>query len=124
MGDEFGSSNTIVTLGLTFYLIGLAIGSMFMAPLSEVYGRKPVSVVCLAIFTVLIIPCALAKSIEALIIVRFIGAFFGSVMISTAPGMVSDLVNDEQRALAISVWSIGPINGPGMFHLVTFCVYH
>ncbi|KAL3463808.1 major facilitator superfamily domain-containing protein [Aspergillus heterothallicus] len=112
MGAEFGASNIIVTLGLTFYLIGLAVGSMFMAPLSEVYGRKPVSVVCLAIFTVLIIPCALAKSIEALIIVRFIGALFGSVMISTAPGMVSDLVNDEQRALAISIWSIGPINGP------------
>ncbi|KAH8422814.1 MFS transporter [Aspergillus melleus] len=109
---EFDSSNTIVTLGLTFYLIGLAIGSMFMAPLSEVYGRKPVSIVCLFIFTVLIIPCALAKSVEALIVVRFIGALFGSVMISTAPGMVSDLVNDEQRALAMSIWSIGPVNGP------------
>ncbi|KAL4911583.1 hypothetical protein BDW74DRAFT_165005 [Aspergillus multicolor] len=112
IGEEFGASTTIVTLGLTFYLIGLAIGSMFMAPLSEVYGRKPVSIACLGIFTVLIIPCALAKSIEALIIVRFIGALFGSVMISTAPGMVADLVTDEQRALAISVWSIGPINGP------------
>ncbi|KAL4880064.1 major facilitator superfamily domain-containing protein [Aspergillus karnatakaensis] len=112
MAEEFDSPNTIVTLGLTFYLIGLAIGSMFFAPLSEVYGRKPVSVTCLAIFTLLIIPCALAKSIEALIIVRFVGAFFGSVMISTAPGMVADLVTDEQRALAISVWSIGPLNGP------------
>ncbi|KAL4975066.1 major facilitator superfamily domain-containing protein [Aspergillus desertorum] len=112
IGDEFGASTTIVTLGLTFYLIGLAIGSMFMAPLSEVYGRKPVSIVCLGIFTVLITPCALAKSIETLIIVRFIGALFGSVMISTAPGMVADLVTDEQRALAISIWSIGPINGP------------
>ncbi|KAL6234420.1 hypothetical protein BDW75DRAFT_241138 [Aspergillus navahoensis] len=112
IGDEFGASTTIVTLGLTFYLIGLAIGSMFMAPLSEVYGRKPVSIACLGVFTVLIIPCALAKSIEALIIVRFIGALFGSVMISTAPGMVADLVTDEQRALAISIWSIGPINGP------------
>ncbi|RDW93273.1 MFS transporter [Aspergillus mulundensis] len=112
IGEEFGASTTIVTLGLTFYLIGLAIGSMFMAPLSEVYGRKPVSIACLGLFTVLIIPCALAKSIESLIIVRFIGALFGSVMISTAPGMVADLVTDEQRALAISVWSIGPINGP------------
>lgn len=115
IAEEFDSSNTIVTLGLTFYLIGLAIGSMFMAPLSEVYGRKPVSIACLAIFTVLIIPCALAKSVEALIVVRFIGALFGSVMISTAPGMVSDLVNDEQRALAMSIWSIGPVNGPGWF---------
>jgi MFS family permease len=33
-------------------LFGLAIGSMFMAPLSEVYGRKPVCVICLAVFTV------------------------------------------------------------------------
>ncbi|KAF9892765.1 hypothetical protein FE257_001167 [Aspergillus nanangensis] len=92
---DFQSSNTIVTLGLTFYLIGLAAGSMLMAPLSEVYGRKPVSV-----------------SVETLIIVRFFGALFGSVMISTAPGMVSDLVTDEQRALAMSIWSIGPVNGP------------
>jgi MFS family permease len=99
---------------LTFYLIGLAIGSMFMAPLSEVYGRKPVCVGCLAVFTVLIIPCALAKSVTALIVVRFFGAFFGSVMISTAPGMVADLVDDDHRALAISIWSIGPLNGPGL----------
>lgn len=117
MGEEFGQSQTIVTLGLTFYLFGLAIGSMFMAPLSEVYGRKPVCVVCLTVFTVLIIPCALAKSVTALIIVRFIAAFFGSVMISTAPGMVADLVDDEHRALAISVWSIGPLNGPGLFFI-------
>ncbi|CAG8134564.1 unnamed protein product [Penicillium olsonii] len=112
IAEEFGQNETIVTLGLTFYLIGLAIGSMFMAPLSEVYGRKPVCVICLAVFTVLIIPCALAKSVTTLIVVRFIGAFFGSVMISTAPGMVADLVDDEHRALAISIWSIGPLNGP------------
>ncbi|KAE8388489.1 hypothetical protein ETB97_008775 [Aspergillus alliaceus] len=109
---EFGTSSTIVTLGLTLYLIGLAVGSMFMAPLSEMYGRKPVSVACLFIFMVLIIPCARAESVVTLIVVRFIGAFFGSVMISTAPGMVSDLVNDEERALAMSIWSIGPVNGP------------
>ncbi|KAJ5948594.1 hypothetical protein N7454_001901 [Penicillium verhagenii] len=112
IGDEFGQSETIVTLGLTFYLFGLAIGSMFMAPLSEVYGRKPVCVICMILFTVMIIPCALAKSVTALIVVRFIGALFGSVMISTAPGMVADLVDDEHRALAISIWSIGPLNGP------------
>ncbi|KAJ5585125.1 uncharacterized protein N7459_004925 [Penicillium hispanicum] len=112
IGEEFGKSETVVTLGLTFYLIGLAIGSMFMAPLSEVYGRKPVCVVCLLVFTVLIIPCALAKSVTTLIVVRFIAACFGSVMISTAPGMVADLVDEEHRALAISIWSIGPLNGP------------
>ncbi|KAF7716288.1 MFS-type transporter [Penicillium ucsense] len=112
ISKEFDTSNTVVTLGLTVYLVGLAIGSMFTAPLSEVYGRKPVCVVCLALFTILIIPCAVAKSVTTLLVVRFFGAFFGSVMISTAPGMVADLVDDEHRALAFSIWSIGPLNGP------------
>ncbi|KAH3310018.1 hypothetical protein KXW39_003645 [Aspergillus fumigatus] len=112
IASDFHTSETIVTLGLTFYLVGLAIGSMFMAPMSEIYGRKPVSVGCLFVFTVLIIPCALSKSVEELIIVRFIGAFFGSVMISSAPGMVADLVQEDKRALAMSIWSIGPVNGP------------
>lgn len=119
IAEEFGQNKTIVTLGLTFYLFGLAIGSMFMAPLSEVYGRKPICVICLAIFTVLIIPCALAKSLTTLIVVRFIAAFFGSVMVSTAPGMVADFVHDEHRALAISIWSLGPLNGPGMLYVET-----
>ena len=113
MAEEFHTSNTLVTLGVTFYLFGLAAGSMFMAPLSEMYGRKPVSVVCMSIFTVLVIPCALAKNLTTLIVVRFFGACFGSVMASTAPGMVADLVDDKHRALAISVWSLGPFNGPG-----------
>ncbi|GFF29543.1 uncharacterized transporter mfs2 [Aspergillus udagawae] len=112
IASEFDTSETIVTLGLTFYLVGLAVGSMFMAPMSEIYGRKPVSIGCLFVFTALIIPCALSKSVEALIIVRFVGAFFGSVMISSAPGMVADLVQDDRRALAMSIWSIGPVNGP------------
>lgn len=113
IGAEFSQSETVVTLGLTFYLFGLAIGSMVMAPLSEVYGRKPVCMICMAIFTVLIIPAALAKSVTTLIVVRTIGALFGSVMISTAPGMVADLVDDEHLAIAISIWSVGPLNGPG-----------
>lgn len=107
------TSETIVTLGLTFYLIGLAAGSVVVAPLSETYGRKPVCVISLFIFVLMIIPCGLATSVTELIIVRFISAVAGSVMVSSAPGMVSDLVDDDNRALALSVWSIGPINGPG-----------
>lgn len=87
-----------------------------MAPLSEIYGRKPVSVASLVIFNIMIIPCAVTHSIAVLIVFRFIGAFAGSVMISSAPGMVADLVPHKNRALAFSVWSLGPINGPGMYY--------
>jgi MFS family permease len=33
-------------------------------------------------------------------------------MLANAPGTVSDIVNENYRALAFSIWSIGPMNGP------------
>ncbi|OKL59038.1 hypothetical protein UA08_05590 [Talaromyces atroroseus] len=110
--EQFNTTDTIVTLGLTFYLLGLAIGSVVMAPLSEVWGRKPVTVGAMIVFNVMIIPVAVARSMVVIIVFRFIGALAGSVMVSSAPGMVADMVPAKNRALAFSVWSIGPINGP------------
>ena len=123
IAKEFHSSAVLVTLGLTFYLIGLALGSLVLAPLSEMYGRKPVGIVSLAFFIVLIIPCGIGNSVSELVVVRFLGALAGSAMIACAPGSVADMVDDEHRALAFSVWSIGPLNGPGTIELVTGVVY-
>jgi MFS family permease len=39
-------------------------------------------------------------------------ALAGSAMIANAPGTVMDISREENRALAFSIWSIGPMNGP------------
>lgn len=105
-------SKTDLVLGLTTYLAGLALGSVILAPLSEMYGRRPVYLIAVAMFMVLVIPCALAQNLATILAVRFFGAFAGAAMISNAPGTVSDIVSDDYRALAFSIWSIGPMNGP------------
>jgi hypothetical protein len=33
-------------------------------------------------------------------------------MVSNAPGTVADITHENYRALAISIWSIAPLNGP------------
>lgn len=110
--DLNASSQPIVTLGITTYLIGLAIGSVIVAPLSEMCGRRPVYMVSMLLFTLLIIPCGLATTITEVLAVRFVGALAGSVMIVNSAGTLSDIVTDEYRALVFSMWSIGPLNGP------------
>lgn len=69
--EEFGASNTVTTLGLTTYLLGFATGSIFVAPMSELYGRQPVYMVCLSIWALLILPSALAHSLSAILVSRF-----------------------------------------------------
>lgn len=74
MMEEFNiDSEPIATLGVTTYLIGLASGSLFLAPLSEIYGRRPVYLGCYLLFMILVIPCAIAKSLTTIIVVRFFG---------------------------------------------------
>jgi multidrug resistance protein len=124
MMRTFGiQSKTLVVLGITTYLGGLALGSIILAPLSEMYGRRPVYLIAVAVFTILIIPCALSNNLAQILVMRFFGAIAGAAMISNAPGTVSDIVNDDYRALAFSIWSLGPMNGPVVGPLVGGFVY-
>jgi multidrug resistance protein len=111
-------SKTLIILGITTYLCGLALGSLLLAPLSEMYGRRPVYLIAVAVFTILIIPCALSNNLPQILVMRFFGAIAGAAMISNAPGTVSDIVSDDYRALAFSIWSLGPMNGPVVGPLV------
>lgn len=73
MKEFHETSEPIATLGVTTYLLGLASGSLILAPLSEIYGRRPVYIVGMAGFACLILPCALATSLSEIIVVRYFG---------------------------------------------------
>lgn len=105
-------SSTVVTLGVTTYLLGLAVGSLIVAPMSELYGRRWVYIICMSCFTLLVIPAALATSLAEILVVRFFGAVFGAAMVSNSPGTIVDISDEEYRALCMSLWSVAPLNGP------------
>ncbi|KAF7180038.1 hypothetical protein CNMCM7691_009204 [Aspergillus felis] len=110
--EDFQVSKIVALLGLTTYLLGMAAGSLFVAPMSEMVGRRPVYIVSMVLFLVLILPSALANNIVAIIVSRFFGGFVGSAMMSNSPASVNDIISDKHRAMAFGVWSIGPANGP------------
>ncbi|PYI03536.1 MFS general substrate transporter [Aspergillus sclerotiicarbonarius CBS 121057] len=110
--EEFHISKIVGLFGVFTYLLGMAIGTIVFAPLSEMVGRRPVYLVSMTVFLLLILPSALARNIEAILIGRFFGGLFGSAIMGNSPASVNDLVSDKHRALAFGIWSIGPTNGP------------
>jgi MFS family permease len=76
------------------------------------YGRRPIYLITTSLFLVFVVACAVAPNITTILVIRFFGAFCASALVSNAPGSVSDIVDEDYRALAFSVWSVGPINGP------------
>ncbi|KAH8892539.1 major facilitator superfamily transporter [Thozetella sp. PMI_491] len=105
-------------LGISLYLVGLALGALIMAPLSETFGRRPMYIAGLSVFLALIPIAALANSFTAVLVARFLGAVAGSVMLSNGGGSIVDITDPHYLPLAISVFSFGPLNGPVLGPLV------
>ncbi|KAE8150692.1 major facilitator superfamily domain-containing protein [Aspergillus avenaceus] len=116
-------SRTVVLLGLTTYMLGLAIGCLTLTPLSELYGRRWIYIINVALYTVLILPVALAPNFEAVVISRFFGGFSGGAIVGIAPGTVNDIIGPKYRALAFSLWSLGAMYGPVLGPIIGGFVY-
>lgn len=122
---EYGISSVAATLGLTMFVAGYAIGPMFLSPLSEIpqLGRTSVYIITLALFVIVQVPTIFARSLGALLPLRFIAGFIGSPPLATGGASLADIWEPDVRAIAIGVWGLaavcGPVLGPLLGGFVT-----
>lgn len=116
---EFGNSNaTLATMPVSIFLLGFAVGPLYLAPMSEIYGRAIVLVCSNAFFCAWQIGCALAPSLNSLIVFRFLAGVGGSSALTLGGGVIADLFPVEERGFAISIWSVGPTIAPSIAPLI------
>lgn len=109
---EFDETQSIVgAMTVSIYLLGYVVGPMFLAPMSEIYGRRPVLTAANIFFCFWQIGCALAPNIEALIIFRFFSGVGGSGCLTLGGGVIADIFRPEERGFAMGMWTIGPLFG-------------
>ncbi|EOD52629.1 putative major facilitator superfamily protein [Neofusicoccum parvum] len=112
MADFKNGSQMLATFVVAVYVLGFAFGPLFLAPLSEVYGRNPVYHVCNVFFTIFTVCCAVAKNMGMLIVFRFLAGLAGVSVVTCGSGSISDMLPAEQRGTAMAIWSMGPLLGP------------
>jgi DHA1 family bicyclomycin/chloramphenicol resistance-like MFS transporter len=104
----FDASQAEVQLTLTVFLVAFGISQLVMGPLSDRYGRRPVMLGGGALYVAANVVCALAFSMEALLVGRVlqaIGACVGSVI---------------TRAIVRDAW--GRDRSAGMMGLITLAI--
>lgn len=112
MKEFDNDSDELSAFVVSVYVLGFAFGPLFLAPLSEIYGRNIVYHICNVGFLGFIIGSALAPSLNALIVFRFLSGIFGSCPITNGGGSIADMVAQEHRGTAMSIYSVGPLLGP------------
>ena len=115
----FNVSAAVATLTLTVYLAFFAVSQLVVGPLSDRFGRRPVVLGGIAAFVLGSYACALAPTIEILIVMRAVQATGACCVIAIARAIVRDMYSREDSARALSVLgsamgvtpAIGPILG-------------
>lgn len=112
----FETDVATVQLTLSVFLLGFAVSQLVYGPLSDRFGRRPVLLLGIVIFTAASIACALAPTIEALIVGRFfqaVGACCGPVL---GRAVVRDVYGREQGARILAymamAMAVAPAIGP------------
>jgi MFS transporter, DHA1 family, multidrug resistance protein len=113
---DFNTTPAKVSLSVSAYFIGMAIGQMLYGPLLDRFGRKNPLYAGLLIFVVASIACTLSQDVETLVAVRFIQALGGSVAWVAAVTMVRDFFPVEESArvfsLLILILGVSPLLAP------------
>ena len=123
IGHSLHSQPAATALILSLFMAGFAAGQIIFGPLCDRLGRRPALLIGCAVFTVAAFGCAVAPSMEALVIWRFfqgMGASAGPV-ISLA--IVRDLFvgNDARKRFAYVgiVATVAPIIAPTLGGLIS-----
>src|SRR3954454_6037937 len=111
VGAEWGLSGSVLGLLLSAGLVGLALGSLFVAPRADRFGRRPVITVCLLLAGVGMVLSALAQSPLQLGLLRVItGIGIGGVLASSNV-IASEYASPRWRGMAVSLQATGSALG-------------
>jgi DHA1 family bicyclomycin/chloramphenicol resistance-like MFS transporter len=114
-------------LTITLYLIGLAVGQLFYGPVSDRFGRRPVLLVGLTLFTAASIVVACAPNAGVLIGSRVLQSIGGCAGLVLGRAAVRDAATPDkaagQLALLTLVMSIVPALAPAVGGYLTAYIH-
>jgi DHA1 family bicyclomycin/chloramphenicol resistance-like MFS transporter len=113
---DLEASEAQVQWTLVVFFAGLGLGQAFYGPISDRYGRRRPLCFGLALFVLAGAACALARSIEGLVVWRFVQSIGGCAGVVIARTVVRDRFDERESARVFSllmlVMGLAPILAP------------
>jgi len=116
LARDLQTNDSLAQATMSACMLGLALGQLVAGPLSDRLGRRRPLLVGVALFAVLSALCALAPTIEVLLVTRFLQGLAGSAGIVIAFAVARDMASGVELARLLSllavVGALAPILAP------------
>ncbi|MEG5634438.1 Bcr/CflA family multidrug efflux MFS transporter [Enterobacter bugandensis] len=113
---QFGVPAGSAQMTLSTYILGFALGQLLYGPMTDSLGRKPVILGGTLVFAAAAVACALAQSIDQLIIMRFLHGLAAAAASVVINALMRDIYPKEEFSRMMSfvmlVTTIAPLVAP------------
>jgi len=113
---ELGIGEGVVQFSLMTFLAGLMVGQLFLGPVSDRVGRRPMIIAGMLLFIAASLGCAFVQSGEQLLVLRFIQGLGASIGRAIGMAVIRDLYTGPTAAKLVGmmmlVLGLAPILGP------------
>lgn len=111
---DLGTSTTAMQMTISVYIAGLAVGQLFYGPFSDVFGRRPLLIGGLALYTVASLAASYAPNIHTLIAARVMQALGGCAGLVLGRVIIYDTARSEELIPKLALLNLMIILGPGL----------
>lgn len=115
---SLGATPPALQFTISGYILGLAVGQLAYGPLADRYGRRPVLVGGLALYSAAGVACALSGSVSVLIAARVLQALGGCTGLVIGRAMVRDTAAGGDATRRMALVNLVVTAGPGIAPLV------
>ncbi|PPQ33203.1 EmrB/QacA family drug resistance transporter [Rhodopila globiformis] len=112
MQGSMAASQDEINWVLTSYIVAAAIMTAPTGFLAAKFGRTRLFVTAVSGFTMASVLCGLAQSLGQIVVFRVLQGMFGAALVPLSQSVMYDIYPVEQRARAMSVWTMGVMVGP------------
>ena len=109
---DWGIGPAQLGVALSSGLAGMALGSLFIAPFGDRYGRRPLILICLALMAAGMALTATATGLVSLCVWRVVTGLGIGGMVATINAVAAEFANERRRDFSVAVMTIGyPVGG-------------
>ncbi|QFY87498.1 Bcr/CflA family efflux MFS transporter [Bacillus subtilis] len=131
IAEDLSASASLVQLSLTACLVGLTIGQLIVGPVSDAQGRRKPLLLCIFLFALSSLFCALSPNITTLVAARFLQGFTASAGLVLSRAIVRDVFTGRELSkffsLLMVITAVAPMVAPmtgGAILLLPFATWH
>jgi len=122
MAASFGRDPVDLNLGISAYLLAIAVGIPVSGWIAERFGPRPVFTLAIGVFTLASLLCGMALSLEQFIAARILQGLGGALMVPVGRLVVLQVTEKHElvRAIALITWPglVAPVLGPPLGGLI------